>query len=87
MRVYITKYALTKGIYEVEGTVGEYAKGMVTVQKSENSYDYYHGEGVEWHRSYEDALKHAICLKNKRIAYLKKQIQKIERLFIEGEGS
>lgn len=80
MRVWITKYALTTGIFEMEvesqsedGT-GVYGKAWS---------DCYHGEGKEWHRTKEAALVRAEKMRQKKIASLKKRIEKLEMMKFE----
>ena len=45
--------------------------------------DCYHGEGKEWHRTKEAALVRAEKMRQKKIASLKKQIEKLERMKFE----
>jgi hypothetical protein len=80
MKVYITKYSLTQGIEEIEATeCGERYPGMIETR--ENGYTaYYHGEGRQWHRSKEAAVEKAEKMRLAKIASLKKQIAKLEKL-------
>lgn len=43
----------------------------------------YRGEGREWHRTKEEAMERAKVLKEKKIASLRKQIEKISALDFE----
>lgn len=80
MKVWITKYALTKGILEKEC---EDCRDD-TVRETENSFPvYYHGEGKEWHRTKESAIKRAEEMRQKKITRLKKQIEKLEGMRFE----
>lgn len=78
--IWITKYALSKGIYT------DYLK-----VKGDSAYgkwlnDCFHGEGREWCRTKESAVKRAEEMRTKRIASLRKQIEKLEKMrFIVGE--
>lgn len=77
MKVWITKYALTSGILEKE--VKDFGDG--SVKEIENSFPiYYHGEGKEWHRTKESAIAKAEEMRKKKIASLKKQIEKLEKM-------
>ena len=77
MKVWITKYALTSGILEKE--VKDFGDG--SVREIENSFPiYYHGEGKEWHRTKESAIAKAEEMRKKKIASLKKQIEKLEKM-------
>lgn len=82
MKVWITKYALTQGIIEKKAReCGEGFDGMV---KTEEKYPaYFHGEGKEWHRTKESAIKRAEEMRQKKIESLKKQIKKLEVMTFE----
>lgn len=41
---------------------------------------YYHGEGNDWHRTKESAIAKAEEMRKKKIASLKKQIEKLEKM-------
>lgn len=77
MKVFITKYALTKGVLEEE--VIDCGDGSVRNQ----FYVYFHGEGKEWHKSKESAEKKAEEMRQNKIASLKKQIEKLEKIRFE----
>lgn len=75
MKVWITKYALTKGIFEKE--VEGCGDGMA--KESENHFPtYYHG--TEWHVDRQSAIEKSEEMRQKKIASLKKQIEKLERM-------
>lgn len=76
MKAYITKYALTKGILEKEAE--ECGNGMIATREKWNAY--FHGEGKEWHRTKEEAIKRAEEMRKKKICSLEKQIEKLERM-------
>lgn len=77
MKVWITKYALTEGIYEAEAE--DCFDVSPTMIKVKDEYiNYFHGN--DWHRTREGAISRANEMKTKRIASLKKQIAKVETL-------
>jgi hypothetical protein len=78
---YITKYALTKGIIKKQVQLC-HVDSMVKVIGSQ-SQEYYHIEGREWHRTYEEAYKQANEMKIKKIASLKKALKKMESLNLD----
>lgn len=80
MKVWITKYALTSGIVEIEGEITE--SGSLYDMRSSLPM-YYHGEGKEWHRTKESAIKKAEEMRQKKIESLKKQIKKLEEMKID----
>lgn len=80
MKVWITKYALSKGIKEKEV---EQSDSFPEIVRRKDFYDSYYGEGKEWHRTKESALAKAEEMRKKRIASLRKQIEKLEKLRFE----
>jgi hypothetical protein len=83
MKVWITKYALSDGIFvrDVETTR---ADGMVFYpgDGSIGSQQAFHGEGKDWHRTPEAALQRAEAMRLAKIASLKKSIKKLESMSI-----
>ena len=80
MKVWITKYALTSGIKEIECEDCENG----AVKEIENPFQtFYHGENSEWHRTKESAIKKAEEMRQKKIESLKKQIKKLEEMRFE----
>lgn len=80
MKVWITKYALTQGIYECEAEVCENINPDMIVVRSDSHSAYYHSEGIEWHRTKEAALAKAEEMRKKKIESLKNQIAKLEKM-------
>ena len=80
MKVWITKYALARGIKEIEcedcgnGAVKEIWNPFPT---------FYHGEDSEWHRTKECAIQKAEEMRQKKIESLKNQIEKLEGMRFE----
>ena len=76
MKIWVSKYALSDGIFEgeSEGTIRD---GMVRVA-GQNLY--LHGEGREWHRTREAAVSLAEQMRSKKIESLRKQIERLELL-------
>ena len=80
MKVWITEYALTKGIFEMEvESMSEDGKSVYG--KAWN--DCYSGEGKKWHRTKKAAIDKAEEMRQKKIASLKKQIEKLEGMKFE----
>jgi hypothetical protein len=79
MKAYITKHALTKGIYTVEietDNVSSFDMDEILCFKG----NYFIGKGVEWHLTKEAAINKAEEMRLKKIASLKKQLAKMEAL-------
>jgi hypothetical protein len=76
MTVWISKYALAKGVYEIEAQF----VGNDTVKGTQWLSSYYRGEGREWHKTREEALTRAEEMRVKEIAALRRKIFKMEAL-------
>lgn len=77
MKVWISKYALTQGIYEAEVERSTSAPSMV-VQKQATTYAIaYHGEGKEWHHTEQEAKDKANQMVAAKIESLEKQLRKL----------
>lgn len=80
---WITKYALTRGVYKLEveqaadGQDGKYVYGRDRYSQQ------FVGEGKEWHRTPEAALQRADDMRKEKIASLRKQIKKLEGIVFE----
>lgn len=75
MTIWITKYALTKGIYSVEAEID--ANIDMAVMRGSFS-EYFHKS--EWWKTEQDAKKKAEEMRKTRIASLKKSLKKMEDL-------
>lgn len=76
MKVWVTKYALTQGIEEVEAEKSLYGNGVIILGDYGHAF-YKHGE---YATSYEEAIKQAEVLREKKIKSLKKQLDKVKNL-------
>ena len=81
MTVYSTKYALTAGIKKFK--VRDRGNGMVEVTDDGYSCFYLHGEGREWHRTWEAAAMKARMMQKQKIENLRRQLKKLENLRFE----
>lgn len=80
MKVYITKYALTKGIL-IKDAEDRY-EGMIRIKRSSCFYTQYFNV-PDWHKTKKAAIKQANEMKKKKIASLKKQLNRIQALTFE----
>jgi hypothetical protein len=78
MKVWITKYALTQGIYEIEARTCYVGGGEMIEQIGCERSTYYHGK--EWQETKELAIEQAEFMRQKKIESLKKQVKKLEEL-------
>lgn len=77
MKAWITKYALSGGIEEHEAEDRGY--GCIYFDR----YGYMAGEGRNWHRTRESAVAKAEKMRKDKIASLRKQIERLEKLTFE----
>lgn len=83
MKVWITKFALTAGIFSVEATPKD---GMVAYRRSPDSYiEYAHGLAREWHLTPESALDRAEEMRAKKLESLDAQIKKVSKITFEAK--
>ncbi len=75
-KVFITKYALTKGILEKEAEIHDYGHEIAYVKGEFSSYSL----GKEAFRTREQAMERAEKMRLKKIASLKKQIEALEKM-------
>lgn len=81
MKVFITKFALTKGIFEIEAErCMSVSPDMIKDVAKVSSRYWYHGEGNEWHSTMESAIKKAKEMRKAKIISLQKQIDKLDKL-------
>jgi hypothetical protein len=87
MKVWITKYALTTGIFEVDGEL--FARDTaVSYRRGTSGYSYpEYARGGEWQRTPELAILRANEMRVAKIASLKKQIAKLEKMTFEVKDS
>ena len=75
-KAYITKYALTKGIFEVE-VEGRFDISTSMVKERGKGFSpIYHN--TDWHRTKESAVEKAASMKEAKIKSLKKQLASVE---------
>lgn len=82
MKVYITKYALTKGIYEIEAEICENINPDM-IKSTSNRNETYHGKGNNWHTDRDKALIAAKGMRDRKIKSLHTQINKLNKLTFE----
>lgn len=80
MKVWITKYALTDGIIEAVAEVGGFDT-ITATWDNETRCDNFKGE--EWWNTKKNAIEKAEEMRQKKIASLKRQIEKLERMRFE----
>ena len=82
MKAWITKYALTKGIFVIDAKVCERVSDdmIENVGPDAGPFPYYHGEGRDWHRTEFAAVSRANQMRDYKILSLKKQLARLEKL-------
>lgn len=79
MKIYVTRYALSEGIKEFDAAKETVSGGMF-IKDNDGSSIYFHGEGIEWHKTKEAAAKRAEEMRLARLVSLHKQIEKLETM-------
>lgn len=81
MRVYITKYALSGGIFTA--SANRHADDdMISIRRPNTTCDeYFHGD--DWHETREAAVEKANAMRLRKIASLRMQIAKLEAMTFE----
>lgn len=78
MRVIISKYALTSGLYSVDASPGV-SPGMVYYRVPGSMFEQY-AHGNDFHDDESEAIARADEMREKKILSLKKQIAKLEKM-------
>lgn len=77
-KVFITKYALTKGILEKEAEICDYGNGHIRAYVKGDFSNYPLGKVC--FKTKEQAMERAEKMRLKKIASLKKQIEALEKM-------
>jgi len=81
MKVWITKYALTNGIIEVDGDISTCSTKLFTYRHGAGTFmQSAYGEGKEWHRTREEAVVRAEEMRITKLKSLDKSIKKISSI-------
>lgn len=80
MKVWITKYALTKGIFEVDAKEGETSLTETPFVSWMGDYGKEYTFGKSWWRDRESAVIRARDMRDAKLKSLFKQIYKLEAL-------
>ena len=79
--VYVVKYALTKGILPFEADKFD-EKSMIRGRFTNSKYDEWFFKG-QWAKTLPEAIELAEAMRLRKIASLKKQIARLEKLSFE----
>lgn len=81
IKAFVTKYALTEGIREVDARIcTRTSEGMIVYANNGGYQQYAHGEGRDWHRTREAAVKRAEEMRAAKLKSIAKQIKLLEAL-------
>ena len=76
MKVFITKYALTKGILKADATV--FCGSIIKTNAPVNHQVFY--SKSEWYKTLNGAKQQAEVMRRKKIDDLKKQLDKLQKM-------
>jgi hypothetical protein len=79
MKAWVTKYALTTGILEMEGEVSETSPGMFSPTRESGTYQTFYHKPF-WHESAAAAVEHAEKLRAAKLKSLEKASSKLKSL-------
>lgn len=82
MKVWITKYALSSGVFTVDAEESKNSPGMIS-WKTTGSWSSQYAHGKDWWLTKADAEKRVQEMRQKKISSLKKQLAKFEATTIE----
>lgn len=82
MKVFVTKYALTKGIYQEEVREGQPSGGWRYLYTLDTRYPQQFVLGRDAFEDLETAKAQVGHMRTKKIASLKKQLAKVEKMVI-----
>lgn len=77
MKLFLTKHCLSNGIEEVDGEISKVVPSLITWG---DNWESANGEGKNWHRDMDSAVKRAELVRLKKITSLNKQIKKLQQL-------
>ena len=80
MKVWITKYALSTGIYTLEVEEPDSKSPGMIFHRFLLHDSYYHGEGRDWHRSQDAAVNKAKAMAAAKVKSLKKSLLQMQAL-------
>lgn len=78
MKVWISKYALTEGLLQLEVEQSDQFPEMVSDARMHLRA--FHGEGREWHRTRADAVVRAKQMQRDKLRSLQKQIERVKAI-------
>jgi hypothetical protein len=77
VKVFVTKYALSKGIYVDDIEPSGVCESMVS---SKTCSLHYHGKGKDWHTDRDSALRRAEVMRARKIRSLEDSIARLKGL-------
>lgn len=78
--VFITKYALSRGIVEAELVSSNNRLVVVKWSSGLNGTAMFHGKGKEWHETRSEAVMRAYAMRDAKVVSLRKQIDKLNNM-------
>jgi len=78
--VFVTKYALTQGVFECLAEIYKDTESKMIRYRIEGSRFDQYVHGNDWHKDRESAVEKAELMRTKKIASLSKQIAKLQSI-------
>lgn len=76
MKVFITQYAMNRGIEELDVEIASQSPDVVVIGEGLKRW-YCHGKGKNWHTTIESAKSRANTMRDARIKKLEKSLERI----------
>jgi hypothetical protein len=83
MKVWITKYALTQGIFETDGKRDAYCPSAIIIPACDKLAFTTYFSGRDWHTNKIDAVIRAEEMRKNKIKTLEKQLAVLKKLSFE----
>lgn len=80
IKIWISKYALSVGIEEVEAEFDDAYPNMVRIPSDKIGYYTRYFHGTDWHRTREGAVQRAENMRIRKLNSLNKQLKKLKEI-------
>ena len=80
MKVWITKYALSRGIFEFDVDEPDPEYPNTILLRFVLGHQYCHGEGRDWHRTRKAAIQRAKAMAKAQLKVMEKKALQMQRL-------
>jgi len=85
MRVWITKLALSRGVFEIEADFcpANQTDQIVQTKPYPKHATFYYGKGINWHDTAQGAMVYAVKMQNAEVQKLRDKAVKLQKKVIK----